>query len=69
MIGVTLRNASMAENVHCNRLKAGHMKMTIINFQKVKDQIKTSYQSTCEIDFEVCYLQFCIVIQLLIVYT
>ena len=46
----------MAESVHHNRHKAGHMKMTIINFQKVKDQIKTSYPSICEIVFEVCYL-------------
>ena len=46
----------MAENIHCNRHKAGNMKLTIINFQKIEDQIKTNMQSTCEIDFEVCYI-------------
>ena len=46
----------MAENIHCNRHKVGHMKMTIINFQKIQDQVKTGFQSTCEIDFEVCLL-------------
>ena len=30
------------------------MKLTITNFQKVEDHIKTTMQSTCEIDFDVC---------------
>ena len=46
----------MAENIHRNRHKAGNMKLTITNFQKIEDQIKTNMQSTCEIDFEVCYI-------------
>ena len=43
----------MAECIHHNRHKAGNMKLTITNFQKFEDQIKTSMQSTCEIDFDV----------------
>ena len=45
----------MVENIH-HINKVGHMKMTIINFQKIQDQIKTGFQSTCEIDFEVWLL-------------
>ena len=52
----------MAQNVHHNQHKVGHMKMTIINFQKVDDQIKTSFQSTCEIDYDVCDLIFIVLI-------
>ena len=44
----------MAESIHCNRHKAGNMKLTITNFQKIEDQIKTTMQSTCEIDFDLC---------------
>ena len=46
----------MAENIHCNRHKAGNMKLTITNFQKIEDQIKINMQSTCEIDFDICYI-------------
>lgn len=55
-ICATVRNKNMAENIHNNRHKVGHMKITIINFQKIQDQIKTGFQSTCEIDFEVWLL-------------
>ena len=44
----------MAESIHDNRHKTGNMKLTITNFQKIEDQIKTTMQSTCEIDFDVC---------------
>ena len=43
----------MAESIHHNRHKAGKMKMTITNFQKLEDQIKTGLWSACEIDFDV----------------
>lgn len=43
----------MAESIHRNRHKAGNMKMTITNFQKLEDQIKTGLWSACEIDFDV----------------
>ena len=49
----TVMNQSMAEIIHHNRQKAGNMKITLTKFQKVEDQIKTSIQSTCEIDFDV----------------
>ena len=32
--------------------------MTIINFQKMDDQIETSFQSICEIDYDICDLIF-----------
>ena len=44
----------MAENIHRNKHEAGKMKITVTNFQKIDDEIKTGFQSTCEIDFEVC---------------
>ena len=43
----------MAENIHRNKHEAGKMKITVTNFQKIDDEIKTGFQSTCEIDFEV----------------
>ena len=44
----------MAESIHHNRHKAGNMKLTITIFQKFEDQIKTSMENACEIDFDVC---------------
>ena len=38
------------------------MKVTIINFQQVDDQIKTGFQGTCEIDYDVCDLIFIVLI-------
>ena len=55
----------MAENIHRNKHEAGKMKITVTNFQKIDDEIKTGFQSTCEIDFEVCYPLF--TIELLII--
>ena len=48
----------MAENIHRNTHEAGKMKIAVTNFQKIDDEIKTGFQSTCEIDFEVCYPLF-----------
>ena len=55
----------MAENIHQNKHEAGKMKITVTNFQKIDDEIKTGFQSTYEIDFEVCYPLF--TIELLII--
>ena len=55
----------MAENIHRNKHEAGKMKITVTNFQKIDDEIKTGFQSTCEIYFEVCYPLF--TIELLII--
>ena len=55
----------MAENIHRNKHEAGKMKITVTNFQKIDDEIKTGFQSTLEIDFEVCYPLF--TIELLII--
>ena len=55
----------MAENIHRNKHEAGKMKITVTNFQKIDDEIKTGFQSTCEIAFEVCYPLF--TIELLII--
>ena len=55
----------MTENIHRNKHEAGKMKITVTDFQKIDDEIKTGFQSTCEIDFEVCYPLF--IIELLII--
>ena len=50
----------MGENIHGNQHEARKMKITVTNFQKIDDEIKTGFHSTCEIDFEVCYPLFTI---------